>query len=396
MINNTNIDKMHIRCFSWLVALYFFIAPFEDMLNFGFGTLLKYIALLLALLLLLHLLTGIISINVNDPLIIFSCLLILLTWSSVMWSYNLEATLSQNKTYTLLIMFFMINRLYKFNDKEIILIKKVVLLSLIFLIFYCIANYKEILFNNYSRFVLNDKNDPNNLAAHLIMPYFVLIIFFINNKGISRILSMIALICASFIFMLIGSRGALIAVFLGISYIVFYTYNKTNKSNLIFFIVLVFIIYNFILNYLPGDLIRRLFTVDSYIGDIGVYDSRSGIWKNIITYVVPNMPLWGYGAGVPGYILIDFYGYIKGVHNTYLNIILEYGIIGITFFILFIYYIYSNIKKNGEILCNAILISMLVIIFFLDSFEKKYFWNAMMFITIISNRCQKSNINKIL
>ena len=108
------------------------------------------------------------------------------------------------------------------------------------------------------------------------------------------------------------------------------------------------------------------------------------------------MPLWGYGAGVPGYILIDFYGYIKGVHNTYLNIILEYGIIGITFFILFIYYIYSNIKKNGEILCNAILISMLVIIFFLDSFEKKYFWNAMMFITIISNRCQKSNINKIL
>jgi len=330
-----------------------------------------------------------IKINVDDPLIILPCLFVLLSWVSIIWSYDLETTLNQNRTYTLLPMFFIIIKFYKFNNNEILLIKKMVIASMILLIIYYYVNYKEIMLNSYPRFVLNDKNDPNNLAAHLIMPYFVIVIFFINGNSIDKILSIVVMICASFVVFLTGSRGAVIALFSGISYIIFYTYRKINNKQAIFLVVFVIIISYLVLNYLPGDLIERLFTINSYLSDKDVYGTRSGIWKNIITYVIPQMPLCGFGAGVSGYILIDFYGYIKGVHNTYLNMILEYGILGLPLFLVFIIYLYKYIKKRGNILYNSILISMLLVIFFLDSFEKKYFWNAMMFLVIISN--EKNN-----
>lgn len=51
------------------------------------------------------------------------------------------------------------------------------------------------------------------------------------------------------------------------------------------------------------------------------------------------MPIIGYGSGVASYVLAGVYGYLKGVHNTYLNMILEYGFIALPIFI-FLYIAY--------------------------------------------------------
>lgn len=390
MIEKTQIynpERSTISFFACIVVLYFLLAPFEDMLNLGFGTILKYIALFSGMLIIFPLITGEIKINLNDPLIVLPFLLITISWCSMLWSANLDATISRNVAYTLLPMFFIIIRIYPFNYREVQLVKVAVILSLILLIYYILSNYKEfMLVSSYNRFTLNEENDPNNLAAHIIMPLFIIIISLTNkNNVIIKILTTILIIFAIFSLLLTGSRGGMLSLIIGLFYLTFININRNNiKLFILLFLVGVFVFY-FVNKYFPQDLIQRLFTVESYLEDTEEYASRSGIWKNIYTLVFPVMPFLGYGSGVAPYVLADVYGYLKGVHNTYLNMVLEYGFLALPIFLFFIYRIYKYLSLNKKINYISLLIAMLVVIFFLDSYAKKFLWNALMFLIIIIN-----------
>lgn len=380
-------EQSKIRFFAYIVALYFLLAPFEDMLNLGFGTILKYIALFLGILIIFPLITGKIKINLNDPLIVLPILLIAISWSSMLWTANLDVTISSNVTYTLLPLFFIIIKIYNFNNKEVQLIRITIILSLLLLIYYVLLNYKEFMLLPYARFTLNEESDPNNLAAHIIMPLFITITNLTSNNKIIKIFSFILIIFALLVLLLTGSRGGMLSVIVGLFYLTFSNIKESNikiKYFILFFLCGVIIFY-FINKYLPQDLIQRLFTIESYLSDTEGYTSRSGIWKNIYNFILPVMPIIGYGSGVAGYILADIYGYLKGVHNTYLNMILEYGFIALPIFILFIYRIYKNLLLNKKVEYTPMLVAMLIIILFLDSYAKKFFWNTLMFLAIITN-----------
>ena len=90
------------------------------------------------------------------------------------------------------------------------------------------------------------------------------------------------------------------------------------------------------------------------------------------------MNIWGLGAGCPGIALSSVYGHIRGVHNTYLNMICEYGVFGIGFFLALLTVLFVKLKERACYLETACLIGMCVLIFFLDSYQKKYFWNVIM------------------
>lgn len=389
MIEKTQIynpEGSKIRFFAYIVALYFLLAPFEDMLNLGFGTILKYLALFLGILIIFPLITGEIKINLNDPLIVLPFLLITISWCSMLWSANLDATIARNVAYTLLPMLFIIIKIYNFRNKEIELIKIAIALSMLFLICYVLLNYREFMWSSYGRFTLNEENDPNNLAAHIIMPLFLIVIFLINNNNIIiKIISTIFIIFGIFVLLLTGSRGGMFSVIIGLSYL---TLININRNNTKFFIILFLggiIAFYFINKYLPQDLIQRLFTIESYQSDTERYTTRSGVWKSIYTLVFPIMPFLGYGSGVAQYVLADIYGYLKGVHNTYLNMVLEYGFLALPIFLFFIYRVYKYLAFNKKINYISLLIAMLVIIFFLDSYAKKFLWNILMFLIIITN-----------
>lgn len=379
-----NPDQSKIRFFAYIVALYFLLAPFEDMLNLGFGTILKYIALFLGMLIIVPLITGEIKINFNDPLIVIPFLLIAISWSSMLWTANLDVTISRNVAYTLLPLFFVIINMYNFNKNEVDLIKISVVLSLMMLVCYVLLNYKEFMILSYSRFTLNEENDPNNLAAHIIMPLFFTIINLTNDNRIVKIFSFIMVIFSMLALLLTGSRGAMLSVIIGLMYLFFLNIKKINIKYLVILFFCGIIIFYFINKYLPQDSIQRLFTIDSYISDTEGYTSRSGIWKNIFNFILPVMPIIGYGSGVAAYVLAGVYGYLKGVHNTYLNMIIEYGFIALPIFIFFIYNLYRKLKLNNKQKYISILISMLIIIFFLDSYAKKFFWNTLMILAIVA------------
>lgn len=379
-----NPEQSKIRFFAYIVALYFLLAPFEDMLNLGFGTILKYIALFLGMLIIVPLITGEIKINFNDPLIVIPFLLIAISWSSMLWTANLDVTISRNVAYTLLPLFFVIINMYNFNKNEVNLIKISVVLSLMMLVCYVLLNYKEFMILSYSRFTLNEKNDPNNLAAHIIMPLFFTIINLTNDNRIVKIFSFIMVIFSMLALLLTGSRGAMLSVIIGLMYLFFLNIKKINIKYLVILFFCGIIIFYFINKYLPQDSIQRLFTIDSYISDTEGYTSRSGIWKNIFNFILPVMPIIGYGSGVAAYVLAGVYGYLKGVHNTYLNMIIEYGFIALPIFIFFIYNLYRKLKLNNKQKYISILISMLIIIFFLDSYAKKFFWNTLMILAIVA------------
>lgn len=379
-----NPDQSKIRFFAYIVALYFLLAPFEDMLNLGFGTILKYLALFLGMLIIFPLITGEIKINLNDPLIILPFLLIAISWCSILWSANLDVTISRNVAYTLLPLFFVMINMYNFNKNEVNLIKISVVLSLMMLVCYVLLNYKEFMILSYSRFTLNEENDPNNLAAHIIMPLFFTIINLTNDNRIVKIFSFIMVIFSMLALLLTGSRGAMLSVIIGLMYLFFLNIKKINIKYLVILFFCGIIIFYFINKYLPQDSIQRLFTIDSYISDTEGYTSRSGIWKNIFNFILPVMPIIGYGSGVAAYVLAGVYGYLKGVHNTYLNMIIEYGFIALPIFIFFIYNLYRKLKLNNKQKYISILISMLIIIFFLDSYAKKFFWNTLMILAIVA------------
>ena len=379
-----NPEQSKIRFFAYIVALYFLLAPFEDMLNLGFGTILKYIALFLGMLIIVPLITGEIKINFNDPLIVIPFLLIAISWSSMLWTANLDVTISRNVAYTLLPLFFVIINMYNFNKNEVNLIKISVVLSLMMLVCYVLLNYKEFMILSYSRFTLNEENDPNNLAAHIIMPLFFTIINLTNDNRIVKIFSFIMVIFSMLALLLTGSRGAMLSVIIGLMYLFFLNIKKINIKYLVILFFCGIIIFYFINKYLPQDSIQRLFTIDSYISDTEGYTSRSGIWKNIFNFILPVMPIIGYGSGVAAYVLAGVYGYLKGVHNTYLNMIIEYGFIALPIFIFFIYNLYRKLKLNNKQKYISILISMLIIIFFLDSYAKKFFWNTLMILAIVA------------
>ena len=132
------------------------------------------------------------------------------------------------------------------------------------------------------------------------------------------------------------TRGAYIAIFI---YIIIYYLNETkgysNRWKKIFLLLLVgvifFILVFFLLNLREeahgsneGSSDYRLLMMGYYLEEI---------LKNIFT---------GYGYGSEGAKGI----FIEGAHNTYLGILYDAGIIGLSIFLALVYSIYNALKKN--------------------------------------------------
>lgn len=372
-----------------LITLYFLLSPFEDIMNFGAGTILKYLAALIVLLIIFKSILLNYTFNFLEPLFLLPILLIFISWISIIWSTNVEVTLSRNVTYTLLPLFFIALQIINFSPKEKKMLRNTVIFSGVFVIIFVLYRLDD----SFYRITLYEGTDPNNLAAYLVLPLFILIqdLFSISKKNKVSLL-IIGIIFFTFAIFFTGSRGAIIAIIIGVLYIFFTELKFKNIAKIIFVsLVIIFIIYQLV-SFLPDNLSLRIFNFQSYFRDLDEYGSRTDIWRNIYYNLFPKMPFLGYGSGVPPYIISQYYGYPYGVHNTYINMFLEYGIIGITTFLVFIYYLYRRVRFSKDIQYVGALIAILIIIFFLDSYPKKFFWNTLIFVFLTSTKYESRNV----
>lgn len=239
--------------------------------------------------------------------------------------------------------------------------------------------------------------DPNNQSAFLIIGTAISLYILINKKSkISYCFLLIGIIIVNtYAMFLTGSRGGLASLMLILLTLSLLSekedklISKQTIRNFIIILLIVLVAYFLAKSFLPEKIFDRLFVISGYQGG----SDRINIWGNAIKLFIGN-PLigggWGSYWGYNGYFIV--------VHNTFLSVLIDGGLIGaILLFLPFQFVIISSIKQR-YILPIILLISGLAPSFFIDAINKRFFWNAIIIsmILIISNLKYKVRYRDLL
>ncbi len=243
-------------------------------------------------------------------------------------------------------------------------------------------------YHNFSRATLSiggTQEDPNNIAAMLLIPTIISVWKILNNKGIRVFKS--RLVVLNFLFMalpvtamlMLGSRGALISAMAGTLFLLLFN-NKYSQSSETSFktltilktLIIIAAVIVIVIPYIDPDILQRL-TINRMEEDKG--SERLIIWTTAMSEFL-KAPFFGIGLGSFQAIAE------KGVHNQFLIVLVETGIAGFFLFTGSLLILLRKTLRYKLGLLAAILIATMVVIFFLDSYNKKFLWNSVL-ITII-------------
>lgn len=228
--------------------------------------------------------------------------------------------------------------------KELILIEFVIICAGIVTASDLIINGQNFFGNVIaSRLSLDDDSDPNYFAMSLIVPFFIAYNL-IYKKGWYKLLSMITVGVIGYAVLLLASRGGILAIFCGVVISLFI--NKKYKV-LLFFVVTV----AYILSMVAQELERFSFDHIMERGGAG----RTNIWMVAVEMIKDNfingVGLNNFTKRYNEYAAMSSSGFSEGtyraVHNGYLEIFCELGIVGlIAYFNIF----FCAIKKYTRII----------------------------------------------
>lgn len=354
--------------FDYLIILYFVLCFFETYINGTIGPYLKYYILGIIVIQLIRYRNFKIHIF-HFCVIIWFLLKLLSVFKIDNWYIFRLHFLSQIGMTTLLIVLTSVKFSESFLGK---LVKSIWLASGLLGVF-CLL-FKEAYHGTFEArqvvVLFGVEDDPNNLAAQLLIGIAISLFFLIYKIG--RIwLSCIILIVNCVSLFQTASRGGFVSMLAIILCIIILNTKEEkviNKITKIFFILSISIIIYFISKYFVApESMERIFDFSGYSGG----SSRNQIWGNILELIKNNFLL---GAGWGAYY--GYNGLYHATHNTYLSILSDGGIIGLLLFSSSIVYsIYYSIKRKF-LLSIIILISGLAPSFFIDAINKRFFWNA--------------------
>lgn len=228
--------------------------------------------------------------------------------------------------------------------------------------------------------------DPNNVAAFLLICVAISLYKFLYEKK-HRTLHISAIIINSYATLMTGSRAGLLAIGVIVLAFILTLYNpRTYKSNYsrIFLIAIIVIVAILItLNYLPEDIVNRLFNFEEYEGG----SNRDVMWQHGLNILAnPIYLLMGIGWG--GY---KADGGFTSLHNTFLSILCDSGILGFCLLFVPIFVILYRMTKDKNILPFAMFVAGMVPSFFIEAINKRFFWNALLYVLVAYNCHEKKN-----
>jgi O-antigen ligase len=379
------VDRMTHRAsfLGILIAIYYFLAPLEDALTISGNTIAKYFALGVCLLAVLQILDSRAKIHF-DRIVGSLVYLALLSWVSLSWAENVGPARSAALTYSLLIGMFIVVYLLDLREADVRLIERSIVGGGLFCVIYmALGEGLGSILNQ--RLILTDSSDPNGLAALLALPGFLAIHKSLNTPHLaSRVGYFLSALAIFIMIAATGSRGATLAI---AAFFLIYSFMIAQAKGMRWFWILLgsaAVTFAVIVAIIPAELRERLFTLGGYTVDyLGQSEmTRSFIWQRVIGEVIPSMPVYGVGAGNAPDTVVPWYIERRGIHNLYLNMVVEYGLLGIPGLLVFIGTLIGRNKRRNDFFRVSALIAILVIAFFLDAFIKKYFWNSMMYAAI--------------
>lgn len=248
---------------------------------------------------------------------------------------------------------------------------------------------KPYLFENQARQVLTlfgQQADPNNQAAFVVIGIAISLYYLLSLRKY-RVLSIITILINTYSLFIVGSRGGFVA-YIAIVATFLFLYFKSNdfkrksfkkklQATIIIFIVGLVVVY-IANNLLQQATFNRLFDFEDYAGG----SKRTVLWATTWRLISEGVNFI-FGAGWGAYY--GYNGMYDVVHNTFLSILCDTGVIGLGAFLLPLIVSAVYLIKKRDPLAVSVLVAGMAPAFFIEAINKRFFWNSMIFLFIIYN-----------
>lgn len=223
------------------------------------------------------------------------------------------------------------------------------------------------------------QNDPNNCAAFLGIGIAIAAYSLVAEKRM-RPVSILLLLVNGYGIMLTGSRMGFLLIIAITAMMVLVPNTEDTFSARAFLrklaiLVVVLAVGIWIVGrFLPEASLDRMLAFDEYSEGSG----RAVKWSIALQKILER-PLFGWGWG--GY---SFIGSV--LHNTYLTILCDGGIVGLTLFLIPVGTALVHLAAEKYQLGVLILITGLLCAFFLDAINKRFLWNTLIIAIMLLER----------
>ena len=224
----------------------------------------------------------------------------------------------------------------------------------------------------------NPAIDPNYLGAYIVVPFIIcygkLLTKFKWTICIVEFLLVAGMLSTA-------SRGAMLAAVVGVLITTYMYFKENRKIRKILIIASIIMICGVIvLNYVPKNSLIRLF-------DFNAYEDASNN-KRIADWLVGleafyQRPLLGYGLRGEMSIIQEITGFSRIAHNTYIAALLQFGVLGVLLFGLYIGYLFRKNKNNCTII--GCLVATLIVCVFISAETSVFLWIPIMMASLIGN-----------
>lgn len=230
------------------------------------------------------------------------------------------------------------------------------------------------------------QSEPNNHGAYIAIG-FTIFLYRILNSDKNRLVYGIALLVNAYSTLKTGSRTGLVTL-AGIALVIFFASARkkgfSSFKGVIMGVIALAVLFFIAGKYLPQDTFDRLFDFDTYEGG----SNRDILWKNSLELFKKGLnPIFGAGWGAN----YGYNGIYKADHNTYLGMLCDVGILGFSLFFIPIINVIYKLWQKKNILPICFFITGAVPAFFIQSINKRYFWNVVLLLFIYYERQRIEN-----
>lgn len=278
---------------------------------------------------------------------------------------------------------------YKFNTKEILFLMRGFIYGSLIMAILVIVQQHHYYYPGSYRFSIqilnNTEVDPNYLASFMYFGIIFSIYSLLKEKEKKRKL----LVLASFVIILIaiimtGSRATYVALavaFFGILTRCLKTVRK-NIGPLLLLLLVCLLVIIIASKKISTEVIAR-FDLSMLMDESNM--NRLQHWKAAVIALLKN-PLLGYGASHTMTILSTYTGHVSDAHNTFLTILLHFGLIGAIPIFSLIFRIFTKLKRKKSKEWIYFYLGFLLINFIIANHLGISFWLPILIFYQICNR----------
>lgn len=371
--DKTNIE-MRVRIPFITESLALAIIPFEEVLVLPIGSVLRLVNIITILCCLIETRSIKIRKGKNLPLIPM-LIFVLYATMSFFWCYNDTFYFDRLSTYgSYAFLIFMLCCLEPTEKEKVRMLNGLVVGGIIASILIVFSGASQNIGGRDTLIILGRMIDPNILSYSCVLSLIVCLYrLVVEKKSIIKNTAIVGLLFVAII--ICGSRGALVTCFAAIAAITInievqeHTFIKKLLVFVFIFVTVVFVYYEFVLTSEFGT----RFTIDNLIGkgSMGMAN-RDKIWSAAFTQIAKR-PIWGYGNGASMYAIEVVYRFY-GTHNSYILVLLEFGIVGFVLAFFWLTKEYKMCCRNHTKIYKILYLSMLIFVVFIEGFSTKVFW----------------------